>query len=130
MPIKIKYTEDGLGVRYIAYEIVTGAEIIDANMKINSHKNFASLKYKIADRSKCSEYNVNASDVKVIAEQEREAYNLNPKLVVAFISNSDLQFGMSRMYHALLADQGFESESFDTENDALKWIRMKLRSAE
>lgn len=126
MPVKIKYTEDGLGVRFIAHGIATGEEIIEANKKVNTHENFSSLKYKIADRSACDEYRVSGGDVKIIAGQERDAVVVNPDLVVAMIAPSDLQYGMSRMYQSLMADMGFECEIFRSSEDADMWIKSKI----
>ncbi len=126
MPIKIKYTDDGLGVKIIAYDIATGVEIIEANNRINTGNNFASLKYKIADRTDCNEYQVSSADVKIIAEQERDAVKLNPELFVAMIAPSDLHFGMSRMYQSLMADLGFECEIFKDRKSADTWIENKL----
>ena len=128
MPVQIKYTDDGLGVRFIAHGIATGDEIIEANKKVNTHENFSGLKYKIADRSACNEYRVSGEDVKIIAGQEREAAELNPELVVAMIAPSDLQFGISRMYQSLMADMGFECEIFRSPEEADRWIAAKLET--
>ncbi len=126
MPVKITYTEDGLGIIAFALGIVTGKELIEANDKVGRNKNFSKLKYKIADRSECVEYNVESSDMKIIAEGEREAAKLNPDIIVALIASSEVQIGMSRMYQSLMADIGFESNIFEDRESADKWITSKL----
>ncbi|MCK5220854.1 MAG: hypothetical protein KAR14_04685, partial [Candidatus Aminicenantes bacterium] len=91
MPIKIKYAEDGIGIKFIAFDVVTGKDIIEANKDIYSRKNFPKMKYKIADRTKCTEYLVKGSEVRMIAEQEKEASKINPDFIVALVSKSDHQ---------------------------------------
>ena len=130
MPIKIIYTEDGLGVKYIAMGKTTGEEVIQTNKEVISDKRFQSLKYKIADRSECDEYLVNGASVKIVAEQEREASQVNPDLVVALIAGSELQFGMSRMYQSLMAGMGFECDIFEDQEAAMKWINKKIQKSE
>ena len=44
MPIKIKYTEDGTGIIFIAFDVVTGKDIVEANKDIYSRKNFPKMK--------------------------------------------------------------------------------------
>ncbi len=130
MPIKIKYTEDGLGIKYIAYGLVTGNDIIEANKDIYSRKDFSNYRYKIADRTECTEYRVNGSEVRVIADQEKEAAKINSDFIVALISKSDNQYGMTRMYHAYMGDEGFLSEVFSDEKSAVAWINKQLNKSD
>lgn len=127
MPIKIKYTEDGLGIEFIAYDLVTGDDIIEANKDIYSRKDFSNYRYKIADRTECTEYRVNGSEVRKIAEQEKEAAKINPDFIIALVSKSDHQYGMTRMYHAYMGDEGFLSEVFSDEKSAVAWINKQLK---
>ena len=130
MPIKIIYTEDGLGVKYVARGITTGEEVIQTNNKVINDKRFPSLKYKIADRSECDKYLVDGASVQIVAEQEREASQLNPDLIVALISGSEVQFGMSRMYQSLMAGMGFECDIFEDQEAAMQWINKKIQKSE
>ena len=130
MPVKIIYTEDGLGVRYAAKGITTGEEVIQANKETINDERFPSLKYKIADRSECDEYLVDGASVKIIAEQEREASQINPDLKVALIAGSEVQFGMSRMYQSLMAGMGFECDIFEDHEAAIEWINKKIQKSE
>lgn len=130
MPIKIKYTEDGTGIIFIAFDVVTGKDIVEANKDIYSRKNFPKMKYKIADRTKCTEYLVKGSEVRMIAEQEKEASKINPDFIVALVSKSDHQYGMTRMYHAYMGDEGFLSEVFDDQESAKSWINEQLKKSE
>jgi len=130
MPIKIIYTEDGLGVKYAALGITTGEEVIRANRETINDKRFPSLKYKIVDRSECDEYLVDGAAVKIVAEQEREASLLNPDLKVALVAESEVQFGMSRMYQSLMAGMGFECDIFEDQEVAMQWINKKIQKSE
>ena len=130
MPIKTIYMEDGLGITYHAYDLVTGNEVINANEEAYSRKDFPERRYKIVDRTDCTEYRVGASEVKKIAEQEKDGAKINPDFIVALVSKTDHQFGMTRMYHAYMNDEGFISESFEDQESAMQWINKKIKKSE
>ena len=64
--------------------------------------------------------------MKIIAEQDIAATKINPNIIVALISSSDLQYGMSRVYHALVGDNGFLTEVFRDRKTAEEWIEKKI----
>jgi len=66
MPIQINYIQDGIGIEFISSGIVTGKEIIEANKKIYNREILLNLKYKIIDRSTCTEYRVTPEEIKII----------------------------------------------------------------
>lgn len=127
MPIQIKYNDDNVGVEFIVSGVVTGADIIEANDEIYSNENFPNLKYKIADRTNCTVYLVNSEEVQIIAEQDKVASKINPNILIALISTSDLQYGMSRMYQAYGENSGFVIEIFQNRKSAEDWIEKQLK---
>ena len=126
MPIEIKVTEDGVGVEFIVSGVLTGAEIIEANKQIYGDSNFTNLKYQLLDRTACTDFQVSSDEVQDIAEQEIAAARTNPEMVVAFVSTSDLQYGVSRMYQAYVDDKGFETELFRDRQSAQEWINARV----
>ncbi len=127
MTIEIHYTEDRIGLVFSAVGKVTGQDIIDAQEDVYNSAIFMHLKYWIVDRSQCTEYTVTAEDVARIAEMDNQAAKINPHLLVALVSETDLQFGISRMYEAHIDANGFKAMSFRDRATAEKWIRSELK---
>jgi hypothetical protein len=126
MPVQINFIEDGLGIEFISSGIVTGSEIIQANEKIYTGEILSRLRYKIIDRTNCTEYNVTTKDIQIIASQDRKASQINPNIIIAIISTTPLQYGMSRMWEAYVDETGFQMEIFKDRGSADKWLRKKL----
>jgi len=112
MPIEVQYTDDNKGVNFIAVGEVSGKEIIESEKEIFKRDNFLSLKYWIVDRSRCTKYVVTSDEIKQIAVLDKNAAKINPKLLQVLISETDLQYGMSRMYQAYVDEDGFKTMIF------------------
>ncbi len=126
MPIKINFIDNGVGIEFISSGIVTGKEIIEANKKVYTRENLSKLKYKIVDRTTCSKYSVTTEEIKIIANQDNEAAKINPNVLIALISTTPLQYGMSRMWEAYTDDIGFQVGIFIDRDSADNWLRTKL----
>ena len=129
MPILIKYIDDGIGVEFIGSGVVTGADIIEANKKIYRNENFSKHRYKIIDRTKCTKYQASKEEILIIAKQDKIAAKTNPNMIIAFISTSPLQYGISRMYQAYVGDSGFLTGLFRDRKSAEEWIKTQLKKS-
>ncbi|HPD55708.1 MAG TPA: hypothetical protein P5294_00225 [Smithellaceae bacterium] len=131
MPIELKYLDEGRGVEYFVTGVLTGDDIIKANRLLYSSSLSASLKYKIIDRTQCTDYHVRADDVRLIAEQEKEAAINNPHLIIALIAPTKVQFAMSRMFKSYLeaAASGYKTEIFNNRKSAQEWVNKQLKSS-
>ncbi len=127
MAIQINYLDDGIGIEIVASDVVTGAEIIEAHKEIYNKKNLQKQRYQIIDRSLCKEYLVSPEEVKKIAAIDKAASRNNPDIIIALISPSSLQFGMSRMWQAYVEDSGFSTEVFHDRESAEKWLKEQLK---
>ena len=127
MPIQIKYIEGGFGVEFIGSGVVTGADIIKANKEIYSNENFSRQRYQIVDRTNCKEFQVSNEEIRIIAEQDKAAAKINPNIIIALISKTDLQYGISRVYRALVGDSGFLTEVFRDRKNAEEWLEKQLK---
>ena len=127
MPIQIKYIDGGIGVEFIGSGVVTGADIIATNKEIYRNENFYRQRYQIVDRTNCSKYQVSHEEIIKIAEQDKVAAKTNPNIIIALISTSPLQYGLSRMYQAYVGDDAFLSEIFRDRKSAEKWIEEQLK---
>ena len=127
MPIQIKYIEGGFGVEFIGSGVVTGADIIKANKEIYSNEKFSRQRYQIIDRTNCKEFQVSNEEIRIIAEQDKAAAKINPNIIIALISITDLQYGISRVYRALVGDSGFLTEVFRDRKNAEEWLEKQLK---
>jgi hypothetical protein len=129
MPIQIKYINGGIGVEFIASGVVTGTDIIAANKEIYREENLLIQRYQIVDRTQCTEYEVSTKEIRIIAEQDIAAATINPNIIIAFISKTDLQYGISRMYQAYVGDSGFLTGLFRDRKSAEEWIKTQLKKS-
>jgi hypothetical protein len=127
MAIKIQYIDDGVGIEIIASGIVTGEEIIEAHKEIYSEKNLKKQKYQIIDRSHCKDYQVSSPEVQRIADIDKTAAKINPNIIMALISPTAVQFGMSRMWQAFIGESPFVSQVFRDRKSAELWIEEQLK---
>lgn len=129
MPIQIKSIDGGIGVEFIGSGIVTGADIITANKENYRNEKFSKQKYQIVDRTEFAEYQVSTEEIQIIAEQDKAAAKTNPNIIIALISKTDLQYGISRMYQAYVGDSGFLTEIFRDRKSAEEWIKHQLKKS-
>ena len=126
MTIHVNYLDNGTGIEIMASGIVTGEEIIKAHEEIYSTENLTKQKYQIIDRTYCSKYQVYAEEIEKIAALDNAASKVNPHIIIAVISPTALQFGMTRLWQAYLRNSGFATKIFMDRGSADRWIREQL----
>lgn len=120
--IQINLLEDGRGVEVLAEGVVEGREIIDAHKRIYDERYLKRQRYQIVDKSACTEYAVTAEDIDAIAKLDRKASIVNPDIVIAVIEARGLQFSLTELWQAHLAECTFLTKSFRDRETAVKWI--------
>lgn len=128
MSIEINYLENNNGVILDYSGDVTGDELIGVVNKIFNNDNFSSLKYWISDRTNCSKYGVGTTHANTIVNLTEINYTKNPTLLVALVSPTDIEYGMSRMYQALSEGKGFNTMVFHNRSEADEWISNELNN--
>ena len=128
MTIQINYLDNGIGIEIIASGIVTGKEIIEAHKEIYNEENLRKQKYQIIDRTHCTQYQVTSAEVQRISEIDNNASEANPNIILAVISPSSLQFGMTRMWQAYLEEDRFVTKIFQDRKSADEWIKSQLEN--
>ena len=123
MTIKVKFLDNGFGGEMIASGIVTGEEIIEALKEIYNEENLDKLKYRIIDRTNCTEYRVCPEEIEKIADMDDKASIINPNLMIAVISTTALQYGMTSMWQSCLKNNVFITKNFPDRISADKWIK-------
>ena len=122
MGIKVTILEDGRGVEVLAEGVVSGQQIIDAHREIYDERYLHRQRYQIVDKSACTEYRVNADDIEAIADLDRQASLINPNIRIAVIESSVLQFSLTELWQAHLADSKFLTRSFGDRESAMRWL--------
>lgn len=128
MTITINYINEGSGIEIIASGCVTGDEIIEAHKEIYSSDNLTKQRYQIIDRTECIEYLVSNEDARKIAEIDKAASIVNANIIIAIISKTDLQFGVSRVWQAYLEDSTFVTQVFRDRIKAENWLKEQLNN--
>jgi hypothetical protein len=128
MTIQINYLDNGIGIEIIASGIVTGKEIIEAHKEIYNEENLRKQKYQIIDRTHCTQYQVTSEEVERISEIDNNASEVNPNIILAVVSPTSLQFGMTRMWQAYLEEDCFVTKIFQDRKSADEWIKSQLEN--
>jgi len=122
MTIEVNVLENGEGVEILATGIVYGYEIIQAHKKIYDEKYLKNQKYHIIDKSKCTEYDVTAKDIEIIAELDKKASKINPNIIIAVVESESLQFSLTKVWQAYVKKYVFKTQAFASRKLALNWI--------
>jgi hypothetical protein len=127
MPVMIEYTQDGIGVVLYHKGVVTGEELIDAITSVYKSEKYLKIRYWIGERSECEEFLIDPDHAKKIAELNKVESKRNPGILLALVSPTDIQFGMSRMFQAFSDDSLFKTEVFRDKASAENWISKELK---
>jgi len=126
MPVKINILDNGAGIEFISSGVVTGKDIIEANRKIYTPEILSRLKYKIIDRTTCTEYLVTSDEMRIIANQDIQASKINGNITIVLVTPTKLQYGMTRMWQVLIEETGFKTEIFDNRESADNYINNRF----
>ena len=127
MPVGVNFLEDGVGVELVISGVTTGRENIEANLKLYTEENLSRLKYKIIDRTACTEYRITPEEIKILAHQNIQASKINNTFRIIFISPTPEQFGMTRMWQAYAEESGLRTEIFNNRERADDYIRKTFK---
>ena len=129
MPYKKIYSGDD-GIILEAFGILTDNDLDELSIDwTNDVEKSEKLSYVFLDTSKVVEVHISNAQIKRNAERAKKALRINPKMHLALYSNSDLVFGIGRMW------QVYACEIPDTEgrcnvsrdrNEVIKWIKSEI----
>lgn len=126
MPVDIQFTADGRGVVLEHIGDVDGSELATAIRKTHEDERYLGVNYWLSDRTNCASYNVDAAQVATVAEQTKLARTKNPHILVALVSPTALQFGISRMLQGLTDKEITTTFVCETREKADAWIEANL----
>ena len=126
MAVRINYLHNGIGIEIIASGIVTGEEIIKAQEETYNEENLQKQKYQIIDRTHCTKYQVSSEEIERISDIDNRASEVNLYIIIAVVSPTPLQFGMTRMWQAYIKEDRFVTKIFTDRKSADEWIKLQL----
>lgn len=121
MPVDVNLLEDN-GVELLATGTVYGREIIQANEDIINDESLKNIKYKLIDKSGCTEYLVSANEIETVAELNHIFAKANPGIVVAIVESRTLQFSLTGLWQAIVKKRKLKNQNFYTRQEALEWV--------
>lgn len=125
MPVEVNVLEDN-GVEILASGVVYGDEIIKANQRLLNDMGLSKLRYKLIDKSACTEYAVTAADIEKMAELNRVIAEANPGIVVAIVESRTLQFSLTSLWQAIVNKWHLKNRNFNSREAALEWIKAHI----
>lgn len=127
MPITNTYTDNGFGVITTLTGDVSGDDLITAQKeRYGSIKKILLLKYILADFTNTNKLDLSSEHVLQCNNLSMSASNENPNICIAAVMNSDLGYGLSRMWQAYTDDIPWNAKVFRTRSEAEDWLRNKI----
>jgi len=127
MPIINTNTDQGFGVITTLSGDVSGDELISAQKeRYSSTKKILLLKYILADFTDTNKLDLSSSHVLQCSNLSMCASKENPNICIAAVMNSDLGYGLSRMWQAYTDDIPWNAKVFRTRDEAEDWLRTEI----
>ena len=127
MSVEVNVLEEG-GVEILATGVVYGHEIIKANEDIINNESFKNIRYKLIDKSACTEYVVTADDIENIANLSRIIAKDNPSIIIAIVESKTLKFSLTELWQAIVRQFNIKNSSFQDRKAALEWVKNHIQS--
>jgi len=129
LPIGIKDTDGGLGNHIVGSGHITGKEYLAA---MRAHltqdaTSFSRYRYSLIDFKDVAEIQVSNAEIEEVVHLCWEAAEANPNPLVAIIAESDVLFGLARMYEALISGTDWEVMVFRATQEAEDWIHARAK---
>jgi hypothetical protein len=129
MPIDMEIRHGNRGLVLICHGTYDVKERIQIrNQLLSSPDLLKSIRYVLIDEMRVKSIDIATPDLQYIAEQDKRLQDLFvPNLPVAIVAAHDLQYGLARMWEALVSKTGWDVTVVRTLPEAAVWIRRKLK---
>ena len=111
---------EGVLVRF--YGDLTNGDFFESNQELFLDERFPNSRYSLCDFSEVTQFSITSQAVMETAELDREHSKRNPNFKIATVVNDIVMFGLMRVYKTTTDQQAFETEVFETLEDARKWL--------
>lgn len=107
MPVRYTYVENG-GVLLTGTGKVSGEAILEVNRAIYATPEMImGIRCQIRDYTAVGNWRISGEEIRMIAEQDKRAAEVNPAMVVAVAAREQIAFGLSRMWVGLCGQRSF-----------------------
>ena len=129
MPFTIKNTDGGRGNLITGKGYISGKEHLSTMRAHLSQDaaNFSRYRYSLSDYTEITEIQISNAEIEEVVLLCQESAKSNPNPLIALVAKSDVLFGLSRMYEALLSGTNWEIMVFRTIPDAENWIHARAK---
>lgn len=126
--IEFKQLDEG-GLLGIASDTLTGAELLEANSVVyETDEKTRAIVYIICDYRRVKKVEISAEEIRELAERDKRAARINPKIVMATVVSTDLGFGLSRMWQAYTGENPFVARIFRAMDEAERWVADQVKA--
>ena len=128
MTIELRYRDNGKGVLFVCTGVVTASEIAEANKEIYSDERLQTLRYQLIDYSGVERIDLSSDEIRTLAAMDSSASERNPEFLIAVVSPSDLSYGITRVWQAIIDEAELENSVFRTIAEAELWIKESMNT--
>ena len=125
MPVKYKIVSDQKFVYVKATGEVTADEIMIEGARMFTDSEWINGFNILCDYRKITEFDLKSSDLSQIVEQDKNNEPLFDKSKYAIVADSDLVFGISRMWEILSENNLITTMIFRNTIDSLRWLNLE-----
>ncbi len=128
MPISKAEADGGLGCVFTVEGLLEDAEYFAC---LHEHlttefERFAGYRYTLFDMSEMGEIAVETESIRKVAALAEASAERNRDSVVAFVTPSQLAFGLYRLFDLSMGEHAWENRSFDKREDPERWLRERI----
>ena len=124
MPVEIKRCCGGAGVVYIGTGVISGKEVLRANeITYQSAEDIKKTRFHLDDWTEATSTSITLPELRLAVKQDIAAAQMNPDIVVATAGDTDLFFGMARMWEAFVDELPWQTFTTRSLTEAKKWIK-------
>ena len=106
---------------------------IDLRRATGKDPRLIKMKYICIDLSAAEKFSISANTMKQLAVMDSKAYDSNPNMVVAMVTNELVMAGLMNLYRVHFElnnqDKTWETRLFDSEPEARAWIKSKTATS-
>lgn len=131
MAIKKTCYEDG-GIEYEISGILTDKVLSELNKELyQDEKQIKQISYQILNVSNIEGIEVTDEQILRNAEEDKRAFSINPKMRIAILVNSDLAFGLSRVWEANTYNMFAHNDNcgvFRNRSELIEWLKSEAKN--
>jgi hypothetical protein len=125
MPYEAFWEEKGIYWKFKG--VLTGGELLQANMDIYGDPRFDRMLYQINDLLDVETFDVAAEIMEEITIMDFGASQTNPRLLVAVVATHEGARRLNDLYETAVGSAPWETKLFESVEEARAWIAAKHR---